>query len=518
LFLTLLIAAKSSCADDSPEKNREAIQELFAGPILSLELEIARDDVEALRKEPRRYVEGVLHEGKTVHRGVAIKLKGADGSFRPVDDKPGFTLNFGKYKGTTRFRGLKRLHLNNAREDPTFLRQLICGEMARAAGVPASRCTHALVKLNGRKLGLYVLVEGYTQDFLAQFFSRTDGDLYEGGFCKDIDAELTKDEGDAKDFHIIEQLIAAAREYDDAKRWTALKAVLDVDRYASFLAMESLMGVGDGYDFFRNNYRIYHDPVTKQLAFILHGMDQPLGDVNFPVQKHPESIVGQAFIGCPEGRKLYRERVIALSRKVFEAKDWPARVDEVAKKLCAAVEAGDRGLARRLAHQAAELRELVADRIKSIARQVDELGTPLEFDAKGVAHLPVGWHFDGDGAAHDEREMDGRKCLHLRSEGGTNASWRRSLELENGSYRFEARIRTRGVKAAEDDSGRGVGVRISGKSRIGGNSVTGDSGWQTVGYDFETDGGNVVLVAELRAQAGEVWFDAGSLRLVRKQR
>jgi hypothetical protein len=114
--------------------------------------------------------------------------------------------------------------------------------------------------------------------------------------------------------------------------------------------------------------------------------------------------------------------------------------------------------------------------------------------------------------------MDGRKCLHLRSEGGTTASWRRSLELENGSYRFEARIRTRGVKAAEDDSGKGVGVRISGKSRIGGNSVAGDSGWQTVGYDFETDGGNVVLVAELRAQAGEVWFDAGSLRLVRKQR
>jgi spore coat protein CotH len=228
----------------------------------------------------------VLRDGKTVYKEVAIKLKGADGSFRPIDEKPGFTLNFGKYKGATRFHGLKRLHLNNAREDPTFLRQIICGEMARAAGVPASRCTHAVVKLNGRKLGLYVLVEGYTQDFLAQFFTRTDGDLYEGGFCRDIDADLTKDAGDEKDFRIIEQLIAAGREDDDAKRWAALKAVLDVDRYASFLAMESLMGVGDGYDFFRNNYRIYHDPTTKQLAFILHGMDQPPGGRGLP---HPEA-------------------------------------------------------------------------------------------------------------------------------------------------------------------------------------------------------------------------------------
>jgi spore coat protein CotH len=192
------------------------------------------------------------------------------GVFRPVDEKPAFTLSFAKYEGATRFHGLKRLHLNNAREDSTFLRQLVCGEMARAAGVPASRCTHALVSLNGRKLGLYVLVEGYTQDFLAQFFAQTEGDLYEGGFCKDIDAELTKDEGDVRDFRIIEQLIAATREEDDAKRWKALQGALDVDRYASFLAMESLMGVGDGYDFFRNNYRIYHDPVTKRLAFILH--------------------------------------------------------------------------------------------------------------------------------------------------------------------------------------------------------------------------------------------------------
>jgi hypothetical protein len=98
--------------------------------------------------------------------------------------------------------------------------------------------------------------------------------------------------------------------------------------------------------------------------------------------------VGQAFVGCPEGRKLYRDRVIALSRRVFEGKDWPARVYEVAKKVCAAVEPSDRGLARQLTQQAAGLRELVADRIKSITRQVDELGTPLEFDPKGVAHLP----------------------------------------------------------------------------------------------------------------------------------
>jgi len=519
LIIALLTAAGVAAqpADKLAKKQRQEIEELFAGPILSLNLEIARDGMEALRKEPRRYVEGVLREGGTAHPGVAIKLKGADGSFRPVDEKPAFTLSFAKYEGATRFHGLKRLHLNNAREDSTFLRQLVCGEMARAAGVPASRCTHALVSLNGRKLGLYVLVEGYTQDFLAQFFAQTEGDLYEGGFCKDIDAELTKDEGDVKDFRIIEQLIAATREEDDAKRWKALQGALDVDRYASFLAMESLMGVGDGYDFFRNNYRIYHDPVTKRLAFILHGMDQPLGDVEFPIQKQPGSMVGQAFVGCAEGRKLYRQRVVELYKKVFATKNWPARVGAVAKKLCAAVEPVDGDLSRHLAGEAAELRQIVAERVKSIGRQVEELGTPFEFNAKGIAILPAGWHFDGDNATHDERDVDGRKCLHLHATGATTASWRKSVELENGSYRFEARLRTRGVMAEEDNSGKGAGLRISGSSRNGRNAVAGDSGWQSIGYDFESDGGNVVLVAELRAAAGEVWFDRGSFRLIRKQ-
>jgi hypothetical protein len=49
------LVPKSWAAADASKKNREAIEELFTGPIPSLELEIARDDMEALRKEPRHY-------------------------------------------------------------------------------------------------------------------------------------------------------------------------------------------------------------------------------------------------------------------------------------------------------------------------------------------------------------------------------------------------------------------------------------------------------------------------------
>ena len=62
--------------------------------------------------------------------------------------------------------------------------------------------------------------------------------------------------------------LVRSREPDDAARWKKLGAILDVERFASFLAIEALLGVGDGYDFGRNNYRIYHDPITKLLSFI----------------------------------------------------------------------------------------------------------------------------------------------------------------------------------------------------------------------------------------------------------
>jgi hypothetical protein len=245
-------------------------------------------------------------------------------------------------------------------------------------------------------------------------------------------------------------------------------------------------------------------------------MDQPLGDAGFDIQKRPESIVGRAFYESAQGRKLYRERSVQLFEKAFVAHDWPARVDEVAKKMREALEKRNARLAKELEGRAKQFRNLVVERQKNIVEQIAELGTPFEFDVKGVASLPAGWHFDGDSAERTELKFDGCDCLHLRATGDTTASWRRGVDLDAGKYRFEARVRTKGVKPGDDESGIAAGVRISGSKRHEQNSSGGDTPWHIVGFDFETNGGGVVLVAELRASSGEVWFDKGSLRLVRR--
>jgi hypothetical protein len=68
---------------------------------------------------------------------------------------------------------LRKIHLNNSVEDPTYLREQLGGELFRAAdAVP--RVGHALVVLDGRSR-LYVLKEGFTEELLARHFRRGDG-------------------------------------------------------------------------------------------------------------------------------------------------------------------------------------------------------------------------------------------------------------------------------------------------------------------------------------------------------
>ena len=50
-------------------------------------------------------------------------------------------------------------------------------------------------RLNGRDLGFYVLKEGFDHYFLRRYFDDASGNLYDGGFLKDLDGELKKQMG-----------------------------------------------------------------------------------------------------------------------------------------------------------------------------------------------------------------------------------------------------------------------------------------------------------------------------------
>ena len=518
--LALVVAAPAPVAGPTKEqKHAKAAEAFFAGEIPRVKIEISAEQRERLQKDERHYVEATLTEttpaGPRLYEKVSVKLKGSAGSFQHMDGKPGLTLNFEKIKGGERFHGMKKIHLNNCAQDGTYLNELITGEMARKAGVPASRCSHAFVEFNGRDLGLYVVKEAFTDDFLTAFYKNTDGDLYDGGFCAEINENSEKDKGDPKDKTALKELIAACQEGDNAKRWERLGKILDIEKFVSYCAMEDILCHWDGYNFNRNNYRFYRDPDTGKFSFFLHGMDQMFADENFPVMRDFGTLVGGAVMRCPQGPPLYKARVESIYENVLLKEDWAGRISAEGRRVRDAIAVKDGRWAKEYEGQINEVRGRVARRIAAVGRQLGAIPKPVAFDATGVLKLVKGWSQEGTGAVLDETAKDGQPCLHIRADAATVASWRQTLHLDAGRYRLEAKVATANVVGVKDPSGEGAGLRISGGVREGQNAAVGSASWQPIGYTFETPGGDIVLVAELRASKGEVWFARDSLRLVK---
>src|SRR5262249_34712540 len=154
-------------------------------------------------------------DGRTKYTNVALKLKGAAGSYRDWGDRPALTLNLTKFNKAGKFHDLVKLHLNNSVQDETYLSELICSELFRQAGVPAPPVPHARVWLNGRDVGLYVLKEGFDEQFLKRHFADATGNLYDGGFVQDLNADLEKDAGNGPDDHSDLRTITEANALED---------------------------------------------------------------------------------------------------------------------------------------------------------------------------------------------------------------------------------------------------------------------------------------------------------------
>ena len=151
--------------------------------VRSYHLELSASAIQQLHEDPKHYVRATFREGDDVYKEVGVRLKGGPGSFRMLDgnSKAAFTVKFNHFVKGQRFHGLRRIILNNAVQDPTYMCEYIGYGLFRDAGVPAPRIGYATVAVNQERYGLYVQVEAVSKDFLQRWYSKTAGNLYEIG-------------------------------------------------------------------------------------------------------------------------------------------------------------------------------------------------------------------------------------------------------------------------------------------------------------------------------------------------
>lgn len=501
----------------------EAAAFFASQPVVQVELRLDAEAADRLRAEPRRYVDVDLRlDGETFAR-ASIKLKGAAGSFQPLDERPGFTVRLGRSGAAPRFHGLQRFHLNNGAQDDSRLCEWLGHAVFRAAGRPAPRVAHALVRLDERDLGLYVFREAFDAGFVERTFGRTPGNLYDGGFCQDLDQDLEKDAGAGVDDHSDLQALAACCAGIDQDRADRLAAAIDVPQFVDFLALEAMLGHWDGYAQSANNYRLWL-PRRGGAVFLPHGMDQLFGDPTASVLDHPPSLAASAVLQQPAFRARYRERLRALLPQ-FEPERLLPQVDAIAARLQAALrEAGaDADAVAAHADAVQDLRDRIAARHRHLVGEVEAPDpVPLAL-AEGVPHLLAGWEpfvYAGEPAVA-ATERDGEAILEVvgAESDGTPAhgGFRTDVVLGPGRYELRGSVRCAGVVGAavgEEGDPTGAWLEAAG---VASPTFTGTTEWQSgvVVFEVRLFQQRVELACAVHARAGQVGFRRGTLVLVR---
>jgi spore coat protein H len=369
-WIILLVAGVARGADKS-DPSAEFFK--MTGKVPVFQITVDKAEADSLRREPRKYVKCTLKVGDQTINDVAIHLKGAAGSFRGFDDKPALTLNTDHFKKGQALFGMDKFHLNNSVQDGTYLNEYFCGGMALAAGVPTPRAAHALVELNGRKLGMYVFKEGFNKTFLRRHFDDPKGNLYDGGFLQDLDAPLKLDSGADNGRKDLQGLLKACQEPNAQKRFAVLEKVMDVDRMISNACMQVICTDWDGYCRNRNNYRLYFDPKSGKAVFIPHGMDQMFQNPGDALWPGWGGIAARALIETPEGKKRYIARMKEMTEKYFVLKDWIKRIDELAPRVKEALETVQKGAGRDYENEVKAYKDRLKQRSEYLAREVPKL-------------------------------------------------------------------------------------------------------------------------------------------------
>jgi len=523
---------------------------LFDGPVLHWEVQVRRADLAKLRnsggpwnRENDSDASATVRAGGQVWTNVAIHLKGAAGSFRPVDDLPALTLNFGKLQDGQTCEGHRKLHLNNSVQDASRLDEILASEMYLQSGLPTPRATRALVSLNGRYLGIYVLKGGWDKAFLKQHFGSSKGNFYDSGFLKDLDTNLERDSGEgAPDWSDLIALRQSLAVPDPAERLQRVSRHLDIDRIATLGALQILLDDWDGYLRNRNNYRVYHVPASDRLVLMPHGMDHlwrsPRGSFSPPLS----SLLGQRLFSIPAMADRLTHRMRELTNTVFR----PQFVDGVFSN-------AQSRLRERLVLEGREAElppvqravdstlQRTRQRMAAFVSQRYQPPQPGEFDSNDRMRL-TDWSSSSpeqEGYATRIEAAEGTSVFRITAsadEGRT--SLQKRILLAPGLYQWEARVRTRSVSgfgACLDVEWGRRGQRFDeGSTPL--QSVTSTADWTLLKREIlipaRGEGGRrrpggpmgengsspreIILHAELRADSGTAEFDADAFVLSKR--
>ncbi len=209
-------------------------------------------------------------DGK-IYPEVGVHFRGSSSYFTVESEKKSFNIALDYGNDGQRLYGYKTLNLLNGHVDASFLREFLYNHIAQSY-VPAMKTNFVKLVINGENWGVYINLQQYNKDFLAEWFGTKEGIRWKvgpgGGTLSYLgdDAAAYRETYQLKTKGVEEpwtDLIALCKLFDestpDAELETKLPMVFNIDRALWQLAVSNVFMDDDGYIHKGGDYAIYQD-------------------------------------------------------------------------------------------------------------------------------------------------------------------------------------------------------------------------------------------------------------------
>lgn len=269
-----------------------------------------------------------------------------------------FLVRFDQYVDGQTYQGYQHLSIRNygTSYDAAMLQEPVTNDMVQLTGLPATDTAYTSFQLNENPAQLYVISEIIDEKYLARWFENANGVLYKAelgstlsyqgddpsAYASSFSQETRENEAD---FAPLIAFIRFLDQSDDATFEAELPNYLDVDAFATYLAVNNLLVNTDSIIGMNNNYYLYWDDVAQRFTLLMWDANESLGklggsttyDVSFENTGSGmggrgdmpgrggmgggmgggSNILFTRFINNPTFKALYLEKVKTLYQQIY---------------------------------------------------------------------------------------------------------------------------------------------------------------------------------------------------------
>lgn len=275
-----------------------------------------------------------------------------------------YMIKFNEFIEGQTYQGYTTIALRTygASSDAALLQEPLTNYIARIAGIPATNTAFTGFKINEEDEKLYVISELVNQVYLNQNFSNPNGILYKAELGSTLnykgddpssyaDSFTQQTRKNDADLLPLISFMKFLEESDDQAFESELPEWLDVDSFATYLAVNALVVNTDSMIGMNNNFYLYYDDVAGIFSVLIWDANESFGKLggsatyDITLSEVPTDFQGgrmggrggmgggqnvliSRFLGNSTFRLLYEKKLNLVFDQVFQGDELTTKVNQ----------------------------------------------------------------------------------------------------------------------------------------------------------------------------------------------